>query len=876
MSFSSLRRGITAWLLLIGCLGPFSASAARVANTTLKFPPAPPQLGYSLVDAFAGIRFSEPVCMASPPGETNRLFILEKSGTMVVITNLAAPTRTVFMQIPVMSDSESGLLGLAFHPGYATNRLFFLALTRNLKTTLGSGRHQGIARFETSPTNPNQGLPASEVSLLQQYDTAGNHQGGDLHFGPDGYLYASFGDEGPQYDGGNNSQTITKNYFSAILRLDVDKRPGNLLPNSHPAVTTNYFVPADNPWVGATSFNGKTVDPTKVRTEFYAVGFRNPWRMSFDSLTGQLYVGDVGQDLFEWVDVVVKGANFGWAYFEGLHAGPKTAPAGFTRNTPIHEYAHGSGPARGNAIIGGVVYRGNRFAQLYGAYVFSDNGSGNVWMLRPNGTNVVASQRIGGAASPAAIGVDPSNGDVLVAQVGGQILRLTYDATPVGAPLPATLADSGIFSDVATLKPQPGIVPYDLNVPFWSDGALKRRWFSVPDPTAKIAFSREGTWQFPQGSVWVKHFDLELTNGVPESRRRLETRVIVKTTNDVYGVTYRWDDAQKNAFPVPEAGLDESFVIHDGTTTRNQVWHYPARSECLTCHTAVGGLALGFNTAQLNRDADSGDGVQNQIQWLNANGYFTAAVTTLQTLRTLVTASNATASLESRVRSYLAANCSQCHQPGGPTPAAFDARWSTPTRLAGLVNGTLNASGSDPAMRVIAPGAPESSEMLERISKRGAEQMPPLASTVVDTNAVQLLTEWITTQAGSVISFNEWQRSHFNDPASAAAAAIADPDGDGASNELEFLTGTDPRNPVDVWKVSARLNSGTLEIRFPRLANRAFEVQSNADPSNAAGWQPLDTPDNRPSFSAIASEGVVTDSQVNDQRRFYRVRVIEP
>ena len=871
-----IRRGVSLWLLIAGCLGPLTASAARVANTTLKFPPAPPQSGYSLVDAFPTLRFSEPVGFATPPGETNRLFVLEKSGTIVVITNLAAPTRTVFMKLPVMSDSESGLLGLAFHPGYATNRLFFLSLTRNLKTTLGTGRHQGIARFETSPTDPNQGLPASEVSLLQQYDTAGNHQGGDLHFGPDGYLYASVGDEGPQYDGGNNSQTITKNFFSAILRLDVDKRPGNLPPNVHPAATTNYFVPADNPWVGATSFNGKAVDPTKVRTEFYAVGFRNPWRMSFDSLTGQLYVGDVGQDLYEWVDVVVKGANFGWAYFEGLHAGPKTPPAGFTRNTPIHEYPHGSGATRGNSIIGGVVYRGKRLSQLYGAYVFSDNGSGNVWMLRPDGTNVVTSQRIGGAASPAAIGVDPSTGDVLVAQLGGQILRLTYDATPVGAPLPATLADSGIFSDLATLKPQAGIVPYELNVPFWSDGALKRRWVSVPDITAKITFNRDGNWQFPQGSIWVKHFDLDLNNGVPESRRRLETRVIVKTAGGIYGATYRWDDAQKNATLVPEAGMDETFVIRDGATTRSQVWHYPARSECLTCHTAVGGWALGFNTPQLNRDADSGDGVQNQIAWLSANGYFTAPATGLQTLRTLVPAGNTAASLESRVRSYLAANCSQCHQPGGPTPAAFDARWSTPTRLAGIVNGTLNASGSDPAMRVIAPGAPDSSEMLERISKRGAEQMPPLASTVVDTNAVNLLTEWITTQAASVVSFPEWQRSHFSDPAAAAAAAIADPDGDGASNELEFLTGTDPQNRGDAWKISARLVSGTVQIHFPRLANRAFEVQSTADPAGNAGWQPLDTPDNRPLFPAIASEGVVTDPLPSDQRRFYRVRVIEP
>jgi uncharacterized repeat protein (TIGR03806 family) len=860
------------------CATQGALRADRVPNTTLRFPLAPPKLGYSLVDAFPGVRFNEPVGFATPPGETNRLFILEKAGNVVVITNLAAPTRTVFMTLPVLSDSESGLLGLAFHPGYATNRLFFLSTTRNLTTARGTGRHQGISRFECSPTNPNQGLPSTEVSLIQQYDTAGNHQGGDIHFGPDGYLYASVGDEGPQYDGGNNSQTITKNFFSAILRIDADKRPGNLLPNPHASSTTNYFVPADNPWVGATSFNGTAVDPAKVRTEFYAVGFRNPWRMSFDSLTGQLYVGDVGQDLWEWVDLVVKGGNYGWAYFEGLHAGPKTAPAGFKRTNPIHEYPHGSGTTRGNAIIGGVVYRGKRFSQLYGAYVFSDNTTGNVWMMRPNGTNYVTSQRIGGAASPAAIGVDSSNGDVLIAQLGGQILRLTYDATPVGAPLPATLSAAGVFADLNSLTPQPGILPYELNVPFWSDGAIKRRWFSVPDVAAKMVFNREGNWQFPQGSVWVKHFDLELTNGVPESRRRLETRVIVKTTNDIYGVTYRWDDAQKEATLVPEAGLDESFVIRDGGIVRTQVWHYPSRSECLTCHTSAGGWALGFSTAQLNRDVNFGTGIENQIQALSRAGYFTEPISGLNTLRALVPAGDTSASVESRVRSYLAANCSQCHQPGGPTPAAFDTRISTPTRLAGLIRGMLSASGSDSSRRVLVPGAPELSVMLEKISKRGPGQMPPIGSTVIDASAVQLLTEWIRGESTAFREISEWQTSVFGDATIPTAALGVDADQDGANNELEFLTGTDPKNPNDVWRVSARLGATGVQIRFSQIAGRGFEVQVSSDLKNPASWQPLDVPSNRPTFSAVTHEAVVEDpaSASASGPRFYRVRVFEP
>ena len=245
----------------------FGNPLQRVPNTSLtNLPTQPPQFGFTIVNAFPGLSLSQPVCIASPPGETNRLFILEKTGAIVVITNLAAPTRTVFMSLSVLSDSESGLLGLAFHPGYATNGYFYVFSTRSLTTSQGSGRHQRISRFQVSPSDPNQGLAATELPLITQIDSAGNHNGGDLHFGPDGYLYASLGDEGAQYNGSLNAQIITNKFFSAILRLDVDKRPGNLLPNPHPANTTNYFVPADNPFMG---------EPD-ARPEIWAMGLRNP------------------------------------------------------------------------------------------------------------------------------------------------------------------------------------------------------------------------------------------------------------------------------------------------------------------------------------------------------------------------------------------------------------------------------------------------------------------------------------------------------------------------------------------------------------------------------------------------------------------------
>ena len=308
----------------------------REANSTLALPLEPNQ--YATLDAFPGLHFDRPVALVSPPGDSNRLFIVEQFGRIQVITNLNSPNTTLFLDISDRVTSpygEGGLLGLAFHPGYPTNRYFFLFYTLDTTTAAGTGFHDRLSRFEISPTDPNQALPDSEVPLITQLDEADNHNGGDLHFGPDGYLYVSLGDEGGFGGNYGNSQRIDKDFFSAILRIDVDQHAGSLPPNPHSASSTNYAVPADNPFVGATSFNSGTVDPNQVRTEFWAVGLRNPWRFSFDSLTGRLYCGDVGQGGREEIDLIVRGGNYGWNYREGTAPYSGSPPDGVTFVEPI-------------------------------------------------------------------------------------------------------------------------------------------------------------------------------------------------------------------------------------------------------------------------------------------------------------------------------------------------------------------------------------------------------------------------------------------------------------------------------------------------------------------------------------------------------------
>ena len=414
--------------------------------------------GYLPTNAFPSLVFSNPTCITYPPGETNRLFILEKHGRIIVITNLAAPTRTVFMDISsrvsVDTTSESGdvsgeegLLGLAFHPGYATNRIFYVFYTGSA-TNNTSGLHDMLSRFQTTTVNSNAGDPNSEIRFIAQYDLANNHNAGDLHFGPDGYLYVSLGDEGGGGDQYGNSQHIDKDFFSAIMRLDVNQRPGNLPPNPHISLNslTNYWVPTNNPWVGATSFNGVTVNSNSVRTEFWAVGMRNPWRYSFDPDTGELYLGHVGQSLIEWVDIVTNGANCGWHFYEGDQPYSGTPPAGFTFTHPLIEYSHTTSRV---CVIGGVVCRGTRWPALNGAYLYADYGSGEVWALRHTGTNITQNTVLftDSGAHPACFGIDPSNGDPLYAAIrsgNNSIIRRIVATNSVPVFSAISLADGNI------------------------------------------------------------------------------------------------------------------------------------------------------------------------------------------------------------------------------------------------------------------------------------------------------------------------------------------------------------------------------------------------------------------------------------------------
>jgi len=315
--------------------------------------------GYTPIPAFPNLAFSSPVLLTHSPDGTNRIFVVQQGGLIRVFPNDSAVTAasvSTFLNLSNRlggSTGEEGLLGLAFHPDYANNGYFYV------NYSAGSPRRTVIARYSVIPGSPNKADSLSWMSILEINQDFSNHNGGNLAFGPDGYLYIGMGDGGSGNDPNNRAQDSTQ-LLGKMLRIDVD----NVVS---PAT---YSIPPDNPFV---SFG------PNVRKEIWALGMRNPWRWSFDAVSGELWVGDVGQNNWEEIDLIEGGKNYGWRIMEGFNCNPNISgcnPTGLT--PPIKEYSH----SLGFSVTGGYVYRGYRRPELTGAYVYADYGSGRIWKLR--------------------------------------------------------------------------------------------------------------------------------------------------------------------------------------------------------------------------------------------------------------------------------------------------------------------------------------------------------------------------------------------------------------------------------------------------------------------------------------------------------------
>jgi glucose/arabinose dehydrogenase len=332
------------------------AAIAGCDSTTVSQPQPQPGGPPALALAAFVSGLASPIGIEAPNDGTGRLFVLEQGGRIRIIQNgalVATPFLDVSSKAGFVSGGELGLLGLAFHPSFNPNRRFFVYYTRSV-----SGQIQSVfSEYAASTANANLADASSERILLVVNQPFSNHNGGQMAFGPDGFLYIGLGDGGSEGDPMGNGQNL-QTMLGKILRIDV---------NGVPAPDKQYAIPLDNPFT----------QPTGL-PEIWAYGLRNPWRFSFDRGTGKLSAGDVGQDSFEEVDIITKGGNFGWNKMEASHCYPPGSPCSMAGLIlPIMEYAHDA--AGGTAIIGGFVYHGSAISGLVGDYVFGDLSSGHVW-----------------------------------------------------------------------------------------------------------------------------------------------------------------------------------------------------------------------------------------------------------------------------------------------------------------------------------------------------------------------------------------------------------------------------------------------------------------------------------------------------------------
>ena len=710
----------------------------RVAWTTSRVKGSPePPAPYRTQVAFPKLeRFTEPLDLAYLPGG-NRIAVAERRGKLFTFVN--APL-TAKADLLLQIKQAEQIYALTFHPQFAKNGYLYVTYV------IGDDKPNGtrMSRFEVKGEPPSAD-PATEKILFEW--PSGGHNAGCLKFGPDGFLYIGTGDGSGIADGLETGQNIS-DVRAKILRIDVDRADEG----------KTYGVPKDNPFVGRAG----------ARPEIWAYGIRQPWKFSFDRKNGELWVGEVGQDLWESVLQIKKGGNYGWSVKEATHDfRPERKKGPDPILTPAYEHAH----SEFRSLTGGFVYRGTRLKDLIGSYVYGDFDTGRIWRLRfseDKGVRKVEGDEL--AQTPLRIvsfGEDEAGEIYFLDFAGGQLHRLVPAETqPNQPPFPLKLSETGLFTSTKDLKPAPGLIPYSVNAQLWSDGATKERYLALPG-NSQIDFDsvvypygdkdekHPRGWRFPEGTVAVKTFFLELETGNPSSKRRLETRLMhfeQRPGTDEYGdgywrgYTYEWNDEQTDAVLVDKAGRDRTFTIKEKGGERKQTWHFPSRAECIGCHTMPAKYLLGVNTLQMNKDHDYGGGrTANQLRTLEHLGVFKAPMPKRpENLPKLANYEDRKQPIEARARAYLHSNCAHCHTKWGGGNADFELLATmdlkdTKTLSEPVRHGKFDLK--DPGLLV--PGAPERSLMLNRMKRLDAPRMPRVASSVVDEEGARLIEEWI-------------------------------------------------------------------------------------------------------------------------------------
>lgn len=732
----------------------------RVLLTTSKVIGSPePPPPYRVARTYPKLKLDYPVCVEHQPGSDRLLVITEP--------NAYAPTTLRrFVDKPDTSELETlyswkdGVAySICFHPNFEKNGHVFIGW--NGTTADDKVKRTRVWRFHLDPKPPYRFDSASAKEILAV--ESDGHNGAAIAFGHDGMMYVTTGDGTSDSDTNIVGQKMDS-LLAKVLRIDVD----------HPDPGKTYSVPKDNPFVGQ-----KGIVP-----ETWAYGMRNPWRMTVDRKTGHLWVGQNGQDLWEQAYLIHKGDNCGWSVQEGSHPfypNRKRGPTPIV--TPTVEHHH----SEFRSLTGGIVYYGPGHKELHGAYIYGDYSTGKVWGIHHDGTKALWHRELASTTLQITGFATDSRGELLICDHRGKGEGALYhlEPTPKNAAPPAfpkKLSESGLFRSVKGHVMEPGMIPYSVNAQLWSDGAHKERWLGLPGAGTKMDVTAKDGWNCPEGTVLVKSFALEPE---PGKRRWIETRFLTKQDGQWYGYSYVWNDEQTDATLVPKEGMDREYTVAGG----KQKWRYPSRTECMVCHSRAANFVLGISTIQLNKVHDYGGVKENQLHVLERLGVLNVpwhdevvadireqmlaagkkkqevndyierqTATRLQReakpssllskppekYKRLVDPYDKAQPLDLRARSYLHANCSICHVEAGGGNAQFNVDFLAAADKVQLFDvKPQHNTYALPDARLVAPGAPERSVLLHRVSMRDAGHMPPLATSRVDREAVEMLREWV-------------------------------------------------------------------------------------------------------------------------------------
>lgn len=720
-------------------------------------PDPPPALRTVL--RFPQLKFEHPLLLRRDSA-SRRLWVAEQPGRIrsfpdndaVTATDLFVDLRASWSQLtPHTSASGVGAVyGLAFHPDYPRVPVCWITYTLD-SAKAGEALEDGtrLSRFHVQFDG--DGIPRCDVGSEKIVLTwlAGGHNGACLEFGPDGFLYVSAGDgEVPNPPDPRDAGQDVSNLLSTIMRIDV------LAEGDDPL----YRVPADNPFV----------DLPGARPEIWSYGFRNPWKMTF-APDGELWVGDVGWEMYEMVYRIRRGGNFGWSITEGPQPVRPTARRGPTEILPAAIALPHSDAA---SVTGGYVYRGSRFPELVGSYVFGDFETRRVWSAVFEGERLVSLTDL----------VRPSVRLVAMAEdAAGELLLVDYDAGTIHglernppptetADFPQRLSQTGLFKDLLSQRPANGVTSFEINAAMWHDGATASRWLAVPGED-KIEVQkrniRRTNWMwresmfFPDDSVLAKTLTLR---DKQNKDVRLETQLLHFDGTDWRGYSYVWNTEQTDAVLAPAGGQEISLKDY-GEFPGRSAWQVHSRAECLRCHNHWAGGPLAFTAPQLNREigltssaaaaaAGSASAPGNQLHHLRDAGWLKGAIPEQGTKTNdawAVPAADPASTDDSpdkRARAWLQVNCAHCHQNGAGGTATIDLQSSIPAdamKLLGAAPSQGTFGLNQP--QLVVPGDPARSVLMYRVAVAGRGRMPHIGSSVVDAGGVELIRQWIESLA---------------------------------------------------------------------------------------------------------------------------------